>query len=583
MRLLNAETLEFAEFFDDDVPAYAILSHTWGREEVTYKDMGRPKEQRTAKEGYAKLKGTCEVAVDLGFQWIWVDTCCIDKSSSAELSEAINSMYAWYERADVCFAYLSDVLTTDGQPDIWSPDANSDEDFLERMKVLQVVRWFTRGWTLQELLAPRSIYFYSQDWTPLGTRKSLSRELSQITRIDQSVLTRALRLHDRSICVAKKMSWAARRHTSRTEDKAYSLLGLFGVHMPLLYGEGQKAFIRLQEEIIRVSDDHTIFAWSPLSDFDESGFSLLAPTSECFDSQGGTVIRLDRQDFKHQGPFSLTNKGLRITLPIFPDPSSNSGSYLAALACRYANDYRGPVCLRLSEDKSSPGFYHLAPIHGDAKGSRLQVDESVGFDVKRHTKTFFIKRAREDDIPQPSFSDSDDELEDPEPDAKCWFRTSFSALSESGIHFAGCFPKQAWSLPSRTLCVPGSRCFNAWCLLVADEGTVINVVFGNGPINGHYITICTCPRSPSGAIYHNSSCRIPSDLGSKLARLSLRDTELEATIKSIVVLGEDILVVDVICRKDKKTEITLALRSEDGFQALIPGLYTFSEGSNGPG
>jgi hypothetical protein len=576
MRLLNAETLEFAEFFDDNVPAYAILSHTWGREEVTYKDMGGPKEQRKAKEGYAKLKGTCELAVDLGFLWIWVDTCCIDKSSSAELSEAINSMYAWYERADVCFAYLSDVSTMDGN--IWSPDANTAKDFIKRMEVLKDARWFTRGWTLQELLAPRSIYFYSQDWTPLGTRKSLSREVSQITRIDQSVLTRALRLHDRSLCVAKKMSWAARRQTSRTEDMAYSLLGLFGVHIPLLYGEGQKAFIRLQEEIIRVSDDHTIFAWSPLSDFDESGFSLLAPTLECFDSQGGTVIRLERQDFKHQGPFSLTNKGLRITLPIFPDPSCNSRSYLAALACRYANDYRGPISLRLSEDKSSPGFYHLAPINGAARGSRLHVDESVGFDVKRYTKTFFIKRVREDGIPQPSFPDSDDELEDPEPYAKCWFRTSFSALSESGIHFAGCFPKQAWSLSSRTLCVPGSRCFNAWCLLVADEKTVINVAFGNEPINGHYITVCLCPRSPSGAIHHRPSCGIPSDSSTNPARLSLSDMELEATIKSTVILGEDIFVVDIVCRKDKKDEIALGLRSDDELQAPTPGLSTSSKG-----
>jgi hypothetical protein len=578
MRLLNTETLEFAEFFDDDVPAYAILSHTWGREEVTHKDMGGPKEQREAKEGYAKLRGTCDVAVDLGFQWIWVDTCCIDKSSSAELSEAINSMYAWYERADVCFAYLSDVSAIDEQTDIWSPGANTDEDFLKRKEVLKEARWFTRGWTLQELLAPRSIYFYSQDWTPLGSRKSLSREVSQITRIDQSVLTRALRLHDRSLCVAKKMSWAARRQTSRAEDMAYSLLGLFGVHMPLLYGEGQKAFIRLQEEIIRVSDDHTIFAWSPLSDFDESGFSLFAPTPQCFDSQGDTIIRLDRQDFKHQGPFSLTNKGLRITLPIFPDPSCNSGSYLAALACRYANDYRGPVCLRLSEDKSSPGFYHLAPIQGDAKSSRLHVDERVGFDVKRHTKTFFIKTIREDGIPQPSFSDSDDELEDPKPDAKCWFRTSFSALSDSGIRFAGCFPKQAWILPSRTLCIPGSRCFSAWCLLVADERTVINVIFGNEPIHGHYITICLCPRSPFGAIHHEPSCRNPSDLGSKSARLSLRDTELEATMKSTIILKEEIFVVDVVCRKNEKKEITLALRSDDGLQALTPDLSTSPEG-----
>lgn len=174
--------------------------------------------------------------------------CCIDKTSTAELSEAINSMFSWYKNAWVCYAYLSDV-----------PD---DADLSGHTSSFALSRWFTRGWTLQELIASPDVIFYSVNWQSLGSKLGLCDLLTKITGIDEEVLKyRNLE----STCVAKKMSWAANRKTTRIEDTAYCLLGIFDVSMPLLYGEGAKAFTRLQEEIMKVSDDQTLFAWD-LSD-----------------------------------------------------------------------------------------------------------------------------------------------------------------------------------------------------------------------------------------------------------------------------------------------------------------------------
>jgi hypothetical protein len=171
---------------------------------------------------------------------ITVFSCCIDKTSSAELSEAINSMFRWYRAATICYAYLSDV---------------DELPFLNRSK------WFTRGWTLHELLAPEDVLFYSSNWTLLGSKLKSSDELSRITNINTDVLTTG-RFHH--INIAVRLSWAAKRQTTRVEDMAYCLMGIVGVNMPLLYGEGKRSFIRLQEEILKVSDDYSIFGWGHL-------------------------------------------------------------------------------------------------------------------------------------------------------------------------------------------------------------------------------------------------------------------------------------------------------------------------------
>jgi hypothetical protein len=238
MRLLNTRTRKIAEFLVEDIPPYAILSHTWGQEEVSFQDMTDPTRDPSGKRGFAKIDKACNVAAERGHEWIWIDTCCIDKYSSAELTEAINSMYNWYKRAKVCFVYLADV---DGH----GP--------------LDGCRWFTRGWTLQELIAPREMVFFDKNWKERGTKEGLAKDIVRITRICGDILRHEQRLS--AVSVAQKMSWASGRNTSRVEDTAYCLLGIFGVHLDLRYGEERRAFRRLQEAILSSVPDLSVFAW----------------------------------------------------------------------------------------------------------------------------------------------------------------------------------------------------------------------------------------------------------------------------------------------------------------------------------
>ncbi|KIK19990.1 hypothetical protein PISMIDRAFT_106659, partial [Pisolithus microcarpus 441] len=247
---------EILKELDDKTTSYAILSHRWGAE-VSYKEMTRlmKMEERKRDEvrqraGYQKIIKSCERAKKDGYAWLWVDTCCIDKRSSSELSEAINSMYRWYRNAQVCYAYLNDV----GESAF--PTKKDDKKFAESNGWPE---WFVRGWTLQELIAPQEVKFFNKDWVHIGNKQQLAPTLARITGIPSNVLT--IGLARRRFSVAQIMFWAAERKTTRVEDRAYSLLGLFGVNMPMLYGEGKKAFRRLQLEIIREYSDQSIFAW----------------------------------------------------------------------------------------------------------------------------------------------------------------------------------------------------------------------------------------------------------------------------------------------------------------------------------
>ncbi|KAF2866292.1 heterokaryon incompatibility protein-domain-containing protein [Massariosphaeria phaeospora] len=232
MRLIHTTTLHMQEFMRVNQP-YAILSHTWGAagDEVSYHEMIAPELSQTTlrKPGYVKIAKCCEIARKYGLEFAWVDTCCIDKSSSAELTEEINSMYKWYEGATVCIAYLADLT--------------------EDIESLRESRWFTRGWTLQELVAPGWVEFYDQSWANRGNKTSWRDRLSEITGISPGILHGENTLDQ--IPVAVRMSWASKRETTRDEDMAYCLLGIFDINMPMLYGEGSKAFLRLQEEIIK--------------------------------------------------------------------------------------------------------------------------------------------------------------------------------------------------------------------------------------------------------------------------------------------------------------------------------------------
>lgn len=320
MRLINTATLEFREFFDRDIPRYAILSHRWGSDEVSFQDF--EKGLRQSREGFAKIDNCCDLALSHNNEWAWVDTCCIDKKSSAELTEAINSMYNWYKRASVCYVYLNDVKWKKDTPELRQAS----------MESIRESSWFTRGWTLQELLAPQVVYFFDQDWQYIGTKDGLAYEISEITGIDtQYLLPNAEKKLDvpctkAADCpghppkiklmttgkwepsIATKMSWVSKRQTSRIEDMAYCLLGIFDVNMPLLYGEGRKAFMRLQYEIIKQTNDDSIFAWTA----DQTTTGMLAYWPTNFANSRYVHERAPSRTYR--GPYAMTNQGLNLPI-----------------------------------------------------------------------------------------------------------------------------------------------------------------------------------------------------------------------------------------------------------------------------
>ncbi|KAI1164701.1 HET-domain-containing protein [Nemania serpens] len=352
MRLLHCKSLTFEEFIHD-VPPYAILSHTWGDEEVSFDDM---KSRATASrlEGHKKISATCRIAQEQGLEYAWIDTCCIDKSSSAELSEAINSMFAWYRDAAVCYAWLSDYVQdsafsltdeaviasfesresiAENDRGFRDPPPLTSKELDVRNSIgqgLKKCKWFSRGWTLQELIAPKHVEFYDRDWNCFGPKTQLAPILSWITGVDSAVL-RGGPLDD--VVVGRRMSWAANRQTRRVEDVAYCLLGIFDINMPLLYGEGEKAFTRLQEEIIRSSNDLSIFAWTAALSDDRTFRSIWASSPSEFKSCQFLVK--PKLEWNVRGEYGITSRGLRTTdmIRIVRGEASRKGSYFLPLDC----------------------------------------------------------------------------------------------------------------------------------------------------------------------------------------------------------------------------------------------------------
>ncbi|EAA28882.2 HET-domain-containing protein [Neurospora crassa] len=393
MRLINTTTLSLTSFLlpVSLLPPYAILSHTWSPspdDEVTFQEfISLPSHELEKKKekGYAKIKQTCHRAKKSGIEWAWVDTCCIDKSSSAELTEAINSMWGWYRGATVCFAVLEDLepvpkgvgqehghdgqgqghgqkrngngqgqngngtggkgwkekeggsnvgssrsnvsaATTGSGTGTGTGSATSSHSQAGRMDHLshdekvsrfKSCRWFTRGWTLQELIAPSRMGFYNSKWEFVGEKSTLKHVLAEITQINESVLENSALLP--TTPVAQRMSWASSRVTTRPEDMAYCLLGIFDVQIPLLYGEGEKAFIRLQEEIVKETNDFSLFAWKTDN---KSGmqhqkhWGILAPSPKEFATCRDIV---NWGNTLYNAECLITSKGLRFT------PASGDG------------------------------------------------------------------------------------------------------------------------------------------------------------------------------------------------------------------------------------------------------------------
>ncbi|RPD54186.1 HET-domain-containing protein [Lentinus tigrinus ALCF2SS1-7] len=326
MWLLSTDRAELHFFADpEDVEdGYATLSHVWDKEEQSFQDVQKIRKKcarnLTAKGRNPrnfvceKIRRCCELAESHGYKWVWIDTCCIDKTSSAELSEAINSMFRYYALSSICYAYMRDVTP------IAFPDG-SPQTYYRARNHLGTSIWFGRGWTLQELVAPRFLLFLSESWTTLGTKADFADILEDDTGIPATVLRLEASYTEYSI--AQRMSWYGKRETTRAEDEAYCLLGLFGVHIPPLYGEGRNAFRRLQEEIMKQSTDTTLFAWGGTDKWDENS-CLFALTPAWFgrrnmllrDHECGNIVPDGNARGAENKTFSVTPRGIRAYVPI---------------------------------------------------------------------------------------------------------------------------------------------------------------------------------------------------------------------------------------------------------------------------
>lgn len=361
MRLINSYSLEFQEFENGSCPPYAILSHTWGGEEILYRDMlwiqdfrrthesdslsshergklqdgstdpptndpaapgpaarslpvedeecppyeeveeSSTEDQSTARSlrarhGYQKILNIAEHCRVSQIGYFWIDTCCIDKTSSLEVTEAVLSAYRWYRDATVCFMYLADVPPTDVLHD--------------RDSVFRRSWWFTRGWTLIELIAPTARVWFDQDWNFIFPETPL---ISEITGIDEPYLESA---SPTFACVAKRMSWAAHRSTTRQEDVAYCLMGLFDVSMQVLYGEGpQNAFMRLQRKILKTTVDPSIFVWGYDTPILDDSARLLATSPDDF-AGCRTMRRVRHAMYPLNDHFLLGPRGLELKTDI---------------------------------------------------------------------------------------------------------------------------------------------------------------------------------------------------------------------------------------------------------------------------
>ncbi|KAI1317875.1 hypothetical protein F5Y16DRAFT_414554 [Xylariaceae sp. FL0255] len=353
-----------AELTPDNVPPYAILSHTWGPDEIVYADLADKRNDWQQKAGYDKIRFCAEQARRQGLRYFWVDTCCIDKSDAIELQTAINSMFRWYCDAKICYVYLSDVS---------SSTATSTQNSVATWETaFQDSRWFTRGWTLQELIAPAAVEFYSREGTRLGDKKSLEPQLRDITGIP----ARALRGAPLSeFTTAEREAWARGRQTKYPEDMAYSLLGIFDVNIPLIYGEGrQNAERRLREEVEKAvrGAQHIDFSVAfSLSDI---------PEIQHFVARIGELIEMRE---------TLTSDGSRRVVVLHGLGGIGKTQIAVAYAKRYRNEYSAIFWLNIKDETSiQQSFTKLARQillqHPDAsyvKALDLQQDQEKVVDA----------------------------------------------------------------------------------------------------------------------------------------------------------------------------------------------------------
>ncbi|KAI6101878.1 hypothetical protein F5141DRAFT_1218083 [Pisolithus sp. B1] len=353
MYLLNVNTQQLEDIHEQR--PYAILSHVWGAGERDYFQKIGTKNVHM-EPGYEKVEMCCGLAQQDGLDYVWIDNCCADANARGTQSEARISAYAWFQQAQVCYAYLDDV--------------DGDEDPREKFSRFRGSRWFKRSWTLQELLAPKHVFFFAKDWTMIGTKADLVEIISKVADIHKD----ALEYPERIPCfsIATRMSWAKGRTSTKEEDKVYALMGLFGVNLPVVYGEGKtRTFLKLQTEIMKITDDQSIFAWHSAADAAESDASgILASTYECF-AKCGDVQKIPYDQWseycaEHFRPKNLASPQLDVdpscsrlqaTLPV----RQRGVGLDVLLACargpavwngsEYIADLKkgGPICIRLQQ------------------------------------------------------------------------------------------------------------------------------------------------------------------------------------------------------------------------------------------
>ena len=349
-RSVDDQIQVFSELRDAENTPYAFLSHRGIASDVDYQEMVNLGGMNTTEQdkirgrlGYAKLLQACIQAKIDGCELVWIDSCCVDKRNAVELSEALNAAYRWCENSERCYVHLHDV---DG-PFPAKRDKTRYPDFDGWPE------WFSRAWTLQEMIAPRTVLFFNKHWEFIGDKYKFAATLQDITQVPKRVLTDGLSGNRPS--VAQIISWGANRRAGRVEDRAYSLMGLLDVNMPLLYGEGKKAFHRLQLEIIRASNDPSIFAWAWHGESVRTG-SILADDPSFFrhcsemevmdydkfiqQLKGSFPDEFPSVDESYFGTSAITNRGIHTWM--FLRPYVDSGSVFKAwLPCR--NGSRGPL------------------------------------------------------------------------------------------------------------------------------------------------------------------------------------------------------------------------------------------------
>lgn len=260
MLLLHTASLELCEF-GSDAPPYGTFSARWEDDTLGHEDLPSPQtaHQRPA---FQALQRACSECQNHGLQWLWNDAVCINRRSIDALSKTLNSLAEIYRKSRLCIVYLHDLFDTEAS-------------HFDVERGLSSCSWIKHVWMLPQLIFSTVLQFYDAQWMHIGSKRQLSAELSRITAIEEGVLDGSESLEDYPNCV--KMSWAAGLSAEAIEDVAYSLLAVFNVNMTIRYGEGMESFLRLQEEILKNTDDYSLLAWQPIPNQSYRGLLAHSP------------------------------------------------------------------------------------------------------------------------------------------------------------------------------------------------------------------------------------------------------------------------------------------------------------------